>query len=68
MREKIITDEPEESITIRWDGVRFALVQELKTPEDTYKKTLILNPREMMEIVQFASNLGGERQDCREHE
>lgn len=60
MTEKIITDNREGIIRIKWDGTRFALVSKRKGNDLGWTTAMIiLNPREMMDIVQFASNLGG---------
>lgn len=54
MAEKVITSNSEQVITIKWDGVRFSL-----TELDREKsKVIILNPREMMEIILFGGNCG----------
>lgn len=55
--ERIITDNTEERIRIIWDGTRFILVQDQES--NPLQTIIILNPREMMDIIQFASNLGG---------
>ena len=59
MEEKIITDNSEEIIMLKWDGERFALCS-MRT-EAGIKRTvaiIVLNPIEMMKVVQFASKLG----------
>ena len=57
IREKIITDNTNERIRVVWDGERFALI---RSRDNLVKAIIILNPREMMELVQFASRLGGD--------
>lgn len=60
MTQKIITDSSEETVRIIWDGTRFIIISVGKGPNIGRPITIIiLNPREMMDIVQFASNLGG---------
>ena len=61
MKEKVITDNMEEKIIVKWDGNRFALVQQTGGELTNQIKAIILSPREMMEIVQFAGNLGVEQ-------
>lgn len=58
MIEKILTDNAGEKITIRWDGTRFAIVHQTKVAG--YTKGIILNPREMLSLIEFAGKLGGE--------
>ena len=62
MIKKVITDNSSEKITVRWDGTRFALVHHYKNDPpllgDT--QTLILNPKEMMSLINFAGTLGQE--------
>jgi len=65
--EKILTDNPSETITIKWDGERFILVQGKQMESTsgfahiTGYTAIILNPREMLELVEFASKQGGKR-------
>ena len=62
VRSKVITDNVCEKIMVKWDGVRFGLAQENRGEYDSPKiAAIVLNPREMLEIVKFACNLGG---DC----
>ena len=58
MLKKVITDNSGETITVKWDGVRFALFSKKKNPESL--SCIILNPREMLDLVDFACKLGGE--------
>ena len=59
MTEKIIVDTLFEQVKIRWDGVRFSLIkiEKLYNPITT---VTILNAKEMLEMVKFASTLGKE--------
>lgn len=59
MKEKVITDNAGERIIVKWDGVRFSLVHQLKIPDDASRKVIILNPKEMIELIEFSGNLGG---------
>ena len=59
MKKKVITNNACETITIKWDGQEFALVHQLKVPDDASTRTIVLNPVEMLELVKFASSLGG---------
>ena len=52
--EKIITDTVGEKIIVKWDGTRFSLVSETGESYDT--TVVILNPREMGELIQFVMN------------
>ena len=52
MRQKIITDNAGETITIKYDGERFALLH--KKISSPYPQTTILNQREVEEIIKFA--------------
>ncbi len=56
MIEKIITDNAGETISIQWDGERFAIIQQLKLLDDVDKKVITLNPKEMLKIVRFISH------------
>lgn len=58
MQEKILTDNATELIKVRWDRERFALI--LYDKERMFFKTIILNPREMLDLVEFAGKMGGE--------
>jgi len=57
MKELIITDNSSETITVKWDGERFAIVQQLKFLEPP-PYVIILNPREMKSLISFASKIG----------
>jgi len=58
MVEKVLTNSAGEKITVRWDGERFALVHYLKYLDTT--EAIILNPREMLDLIKFAGTLGGD--------
>lgn len=52
---KVITNEIEERIEVKWDGVRFGVVKTMK-PEPEMPQSfsiIILNPREAQEIANF---------------
>ena len=53
---KVLTDNTSEIILAKWDGERFALVYVNKALAGT--KTIILNPKEMMKLIEFAGKLG----------
>ena len=67
MKQKVITDNNTEQIVIKWDGERFAIVGEYKRRDEIPLKrmVLILSPKEMLEIIKFASSLGEELQNER---
>lgn len=54
--EKIITDNAVERVTVKWDGERFAITQ-LICGTPPLLRVVILNPREMMDVIIFAGNL-----------
>ena len=54
MAEKVITSNSEQVLTIKWDGERFSLIE----LDREKSKVIILNPREMMEIIMFGGTLG----------
>jgi len=57
--EKIITDNTEETIRIIWDGTRFILISERKGNDMGWATaTTLLNPKEMLDIIEFAGKLG----------
>lgn len=58
MQEKILTDNAGELIKVRWDRERFAIVQWYKLTGNTH--TVILNPKEMLDLVEFAGKMGRE--------
>ena len=62
MKEKILTDNAGEKITVKWDGERFAMSQEKGDGwyEAKESNTIILNPREMLTLIEFAGKCGGE--------
>ena len=59
-QEKVITHEPTETIMVKWDGTRFAVLT-IKLPMHRYLKPrkhyateiVLLNPREARELTQF---------------
>lgn len=61
--EKILTDNSSEKITVKWDGVAFALVRKRPVGTDkgtvTFTDTIILNPKEMLDLVRFAFKTRG---------
>jgi len=54
MVEKVITSNSEQVLTIKWDGERFSLIE----LDREKSKVIILNPREMMDIILFGGTLG----------
>ena len=52
IKAKVLTDNASEKITVKWDGTRFAIIQKFKSSSSS--RTVILNPREMLDLVQFA--------------
>ncbi len=57
IRVKTITDNAEERLAIKWDGERFSLVHYDRIQDKA--RAILLNPKEMIEIVNFAGVLGG---------
>jgi len=58
--EKILCDNDSELIKVKWDEERFAIIQEKR--DGWYEvSTIILNPREMLELVRFVGNPTEER-------
>lgn len=63
MIEKVITDNAVETITIRWDGQRFALIHKKRLGSNcgfdhaTGYSTVILNLREMSDLIVFARSI-----------
>lgn len=57
MTEKIITNNSAEMIKISWDGERFALI---RVDKKEAVCIIVLNPREMMDIILFGTTLGEE--------
>lgn len=60
MENKVITANPFETLEIKWDGERFALVHHSVVGyhnSSSKTKTIILNPREMKEIVNFVKEV-----------
>ncbi len=55
--ERVITDNTNtgEILKVKWDGLRFTLIGERK---DTEPSVIILNPREILELIKFATSLG----------
>ena len=62
MKEKILTDTAIETVKVRWDGERFGIVRKRPVGTDkgtvTFTDTIILNPREMLDLIEFAGKLG----------
>ena len=58
MNEKVITDNASEKITVKWDETRFTLV--MQRNDINYRQTITLNPKEMLDLIEFAGKLGGE--------
>jgi len=60
MKEKILTDSACEKLTIRWDGVRFFLIHRHKftSEQEGCMNAIILNPKEMLDLIEFAGRLG----------
>lgn len=52
---KVLKDNADEKQTVTWNGESFGITQENKPQKVT--KVIILNPREMLELVKFAGNL-----------
>ena len=60
--ERVITDNTGEKITVTWDGERFALVLAKKVNGTKLVRAIItLNPKEMLDLITFAGNLGKEK-------
>ena len=55
--EKILVDNPSEKITARWDGERFSLSHLYTFKCVTKLHTIILSPKEMLELIEFARKL-----------
>ncbi len=54
MRQKVITDNSAEKITITWDGVRSTLTKEhITNRRGVAISVIILNPREIKDLVDF---------------
>ena len=62
MKTKILSTGSNEAIRIVWDGERFALIEASKESGnlEKVKQIIILNPKEMLDLIQFAGNLGEE--------
>ena len=54
---KVLSDNINELITIRWDGERFILVKESHI-NNKGRTAIVLNRREMLELMQFITTLG----------
>ena len=54
MVEKVITSNSEQVLKIKWDGTRFALIE----LDREKSKVIILNPKEMLEVVLFGGSCG----------
>lgn len=60
MKEKILTDNTTEKILVRWDGERFGIIHQYRNPDGTATTTaIILNPKEMLDLIDFAGKQGG---------
>ena len=57
MKGKILVDNTGELIRVVWDGTRFAITQQYKNI-CAPSRTIILNPREMFDLIEFAGKLG----------
>ena len=55
MKQKVLTDNSMEKRTIKWDGTRFGLVDLDRMKNHTH--TTILNPREMLGMIEFGKEL-----------
>lgn len=61
MEERAITDNEAEALTVAWDGERFIIRQQRKGGDELpLPRVIILNPREMLDLVKFAVTLGKE--------
>ena len=62
VRTKVITDNISERLAVKWDGTRFIITQQYKGRDELpVPRIIVFNPKEMLDIVKFASNLGD---DC----
>ena len=62
--ERIITSNSVEMIKIRYDGERFALIQDTGEPYNFMRhpeRVIILNPREAQSIAEFILKITGRR-------
>lgn len=59
VKEKVITDNIGETITVKWTGEVFALIRQPKIKVDESTRIIMLNPREMLELINFAGSCGG---------
>lgn len=59
---KILTDNAAERITVDWDGERFAISQLHRGSSEKLHgfSIIILNPREMLDLVEFVGGIDGE--------
>ena len=55
---KVLTDNASERKTVAWDGEGFRVIQDNKLQKET--TVITLNPKEMLELVQFAATLANE--------
>ena len=55
MKELILSHSSEHILKVRWDGVRFAVVE---LDREKVKSVILLNPAEMFALVNFAGVLG----------
>lgn len=54
---KIISEGMLRRTMVKWDGVRFALIEYDKETGDT-ESIIVLNPAEMLKLINFAGTLG----------
>ena len=57
MEVKVITDNLTEKIEVKWDGEIYALVRIRYDQETGLSRVIILNPREMNEVVKFVEEV-----------
>ena len=61
MKSETITNNAMEKIDVIWDGIRYALWAQRKIPERE-PAIIILNPREMEDIIRFARRYNADNQ------
>lgn len=54
-KSKEITNNMAENLTIKWDETRFGLI--LSNKMNRINKVIILNPKEMKELIDFANKI-----------
>jgi hypothetical protein len=52
-KKKVLSESPNQKLSILWDGERFAITEERETT-----KVIVFSPVEMLRMVKFASSLG----------